>query len=117
MAVPEKRKGYYLGTEIEETWWRRYTADRFLARGLGEYWLDDSRFYFHRHLIESPIVIPLDALAAVKIGKWHSGHWAAGADVVKVIWLEDGLRLSSGFVLVDEMETDELISQLNARVK
>ncbi len=63
MTDPEKKKGHYLGTEIEETWWRRYTADRFLARGLGEYWLDDANFYFHRYFIESPIVIPLDALA------------------------------------------------------
>jgi hypothetical protein len=117
MADPEKKKGHYLGTEIEETWWRRYTADRFLARGLGEYWLDAANFYFHRYFIDSPIVIPLDSLLAVKTGKWHSGHWAAGADVVKVIWLKDGSRLSSGFVLVDDGETKAFIDELKKHLK
>lgn len=117
MADLEKKKGHYLGTEIDETWWRRYTADRFLARGLGEYWLDDADLYFHRHFIESPITIPLKSIQAVKTGKWHAGQWAAGVDVVKVIWLKDGMRLSSGFVLVDDAETSELIGRLNKHIQ
>ena len=117
MADPEKKKGHYLGTEIEETWWRRYTADHYLARGLGEYWLDDASLYFHRYFVESPITIPLKSIVMVKTGKWHAGRWAAGVDVVKVIWLKDGMRLSSGFVLVDDAETKALISELGERIK
>lgn len=29
--------GHYLGTEIDEKWWRRYRKNKFLARGNGEY--------------------------------------------------------------------------------
>jgi hypothetical protein len=44
--VIEKRRGHYLGTEIDEKWWRRYRKDGFLARGLGEYWIENSFYIF-----------------------------------------------------------------------
>ncbi|PIW87335.1 MAG: hypothetical protein COZ94_05705 [Nitrospirae bacterium CG_4_8_14_3_um_filter_41_47] len=45
----EKNKGLYLGTEINEKWYRRYTKDNLLMRGNGEYWYDDKGFYFLRY--------------------------------------------------------------------
>ena len=30
-----KRVGAYLGTELDETWWKRYRKDGFFARGNG----------------------------------------------------------------------------------
>ena len=96
----EKKRGHYLGTEIEGQWWRRYIRDGFFARGNGEYWYDEQSFYFWRYLTRDPIVVPLARVREVQLGRWHAGRWAWGAAIVKLIWENsDGLLLSSGFVL------------------
>mgnify|MGYP001567496802 CR=1 FL=1 len=33
------KKGNYLGTEIDEKWWKRYRSPGFFARGSGEFWM------------------------------------------------------------------------------
>ncbi len=32
-----KNKGLHSGTEIDEKWWKRYTKNKFLIKGNGEY--------------------------------------------------------------------------------
>ena len=109
----EKRRGHYLGTEINEKWWCRYINDGFLTRGLGEYWIDNSILYFHRHLTVNPIAISLYNVSEVKIGKWHSGSWAGGKPVVKILWEKDNRKLCSGFVLsADKNETELLVEKI-----
>jgi hypothetical protein len=115
MNSTEKRRGYYLGTEINERWWRRYFRDGFFARGIGEYWIDDAAVYFRRYLTKVPIVIPFRDVVDVKLGKWHSGRWAGGAPVVKILWKKADKFLSSGFVFSrDALETDALVRALRA---
>ena len=100
-------KGSYLGTEINEQWWRRYMKDGLFARGAGEYWCDRSGFFFRRYLTRKPMVFHFDKMLAVKTGHWHAGRWAGGPVLIKLIWKHDGDRLSSGFLLsrnVDEVE-------------
>lgn len=99
MTVQVARRGYYLGTELNGRWWRRYARDGFLARGLGDWWLDDAALHFHRRLTRVPLGIPLVDVLEVELGRWHAGKWAGGAAVVKVVWVRDGRRLSSGFVV------------------
>ena len=113
MNSTEKRRGYYLGTEINESWWRRYFKDGFFARGIGEYWIDDAAVFFRRYLTKVPIVISFRDVVDVKLGKWHSGRWAGGAPVVKILWRKKGKCLSSGFVFSrDARETDALVRAL-----
>jgi hypothetical protein len=113
----EKKRGYYAGTEIEGKWWRRYMRDGFWARGNGEYWYDDGAFYFRRYLTHDPLAIPLSRLREVQLGHWHAGRWACGAPIVKLIWEEDDLSLSSGFVLSrDEAQTRQVVQDLERRV-
>ncbi len=95
----EKSKGHYIGTEIGEKWWKRYRKSHFFARGLGEYWQDQEGFYFLRRLTAQPIFIPFRQAIAVKIGTWHAGRWAMGRDIIKIIWENERLRLSSGFIV------------------
>jgi len=118
MEVIEKRRGHYLGTEIDGKWWRRYRKDGFLARGLGEYWIENSFLYFHRHLTVNPIVITLYDVSEIKIGKWHSGSWAGGKPVVKILWEKDNRKLCSGFVLsANKQETELLVEEIRALCK
>ena len=115
MRTIEKRRGHYLGTEIDEKWWRRYCRDGLLARGNGEYWLDASALYFRRNLTKKPIVIPLCDVLDVKVGRWHSGRWAGGAPVVKILWKKADERLSSGFVLTsDARELERLVLEIRS---
>ncbi len=102
-----EERGLYLGTEIDEKWWRRYTKDKLFARGNGKYWYDDKAFYFLRDLTEEPITIPLKNIIEFKIGRWHGGRWCCGYPVLKIIWLKDGLRLSSGFLISKEIDDVE----------
>jgi len=113
-----KRVGAYLGTEIDETWWKRYRKDGFFARGNGEYWLEDDGLYFRRYLTKKPITIPYTDIAKIRLGKWHAGQWRMGKPIVKIVWHKDGLRLSSGFFVSRSLpETLNLKEELERRCR
>jgi hypothetical protein len=113
-----KKRGHYLGTEINETWWRRYYRDGYFARGTGEFWIDPAALHFRRYLTKTPLVIPFGDVLDVKVGKWHAGRWAGGAPVVKIVWKKSDARLSSGFVLSrNTRETDALIQEIRSHIQ
>jgi len=113
-----KRKGHYSGTEIDEKWWKRYTKDKMFARGAGEYWYDSDSFYFRRYLTKAPIVIHYKDIKEIKAGKWHSGQWAGGRKIIKLIWQKGDLILSSGFVLSKgQIETENIKKELQSYLK
>ena len=106
-----KHQGHYLGTEINEIWWKRYTKDKLFARGAGEYWCDDSAFYFRRYLTRTPIILNYADITELKTGHWHAGRWAAGRPILKIVWQHKGYRLSSGFLLASQTEAYQRIRQ------
>jgi hypothetical protein len=113
----DKRRGCYLGTEINEKWWKRYTKEGLFARGNGEYWHDDEAFYFLRDLTRDPIVIPFDKMDGLKVGTWHSGRWAWGNPIIKLLWVHQGRSLSSGFILSQqESEALMLLDEIRQRI-
>lgn len=62
-------------------------------------------------------MISLYDVVDIKVGRWHSGRWAGGALVAKIIWKQADNLLSSGFVLSrDSRETDVLVERLRAAV-
>jgi len=114
----EKKPGSYLGTEIDEKWWRRYREDGFFARGNGEWWVDGDALYFRRLMTRTPLVIPFDKVAEVKIGTWHAGRWILGRPIFKILWSRKGLRLSSGFYLAgDRRRAMELLARFESWVQ
>jgi hypothetical protein len=114
----DRRRGHYLGTEIDEKWWKRYTKEGFFARGNGEYWYDDEAFYFLRYLTQDPIVIPFDKVSTVKAGTWHAGRWGWGNLIVKFLWAHQGQSLSSGFILsYQKPEALRLLNEIRQRVR
>lgn len=118
MISVEKKPGHYLGTEINEKWWRRCMRDGLFARGNGEYWFENSYLFFRRHLTIEPIVISLSQVLDIKVGKWHAGKWAGGAPVVKIIWKKSARRLSSGFVFYrDAGETELLVREIKSSIQ
>jgi hypothetical protein len=106
-----KQKGHYFGTEIDEIWWKRYTKDKLFARGVGEYWYDDSAFYFRRYLTKAPIIVNYADIIELKKGHWHAGRWGAGRPILKIIWQHHGIRLSSGFLLTSRADAYQRIRQ------
>lgn len=64
-----KSAGAYLGTEIDETWWKRYRKDGFFTRGNGEYWFEDAGIHFRRYLTKKSIIIPYNRMQEVRLGK------------------------------------------------
>jgi hypothetical protein len=105
--------GHYLGTEIDEKWWRRYRKDGLFARGNGKYRISDDCFYFRRYLTKTEIAIPLKELIDIKTANWHAGRYAGGSLIIKLIWNKDGIRLSSGFVVSKNRdETKRIIETL-----
>ncbi len=103
---PHKKEkiGLYLGTEIEEKWWKRYKKDKFSARGNGNYWNDDQAFYFLKYFTKEPITIPFKNIIEFKTGKWHAGKWCFGYPILKIIWLKEDVKLSSGFLILKNNE-------------
>lgn len=113
-----RRKGHYSGTEINEQWWKRYTRDKMFARGAGEYWYDGDAFYFRRYLTKTPIVIHFKDIKEIKTGKWHAGQWAGGRHIIKLIWQQGTLTLSSGFIFSkNHIEVQTLHQELQNFVK
>jgi hypothetical protein len=113
----EKKAGHYLGTEINERWWRRYGRDGFLARGNGKYWFDEDELCFLRYLTSEPLKISYDEIENISTGTWHAGRWNLGRPIVKLHWERNGMQLSSGFVVgKDQRETEEFIVRLMRRV-
>ena len=113
-----KKVGAYLGTEIEETWWKRYRKDGFFARGNGEYWFEDDGLFFRRYLTHKPMLIPYSSIQAVRLGKWHAGQWRMGKPILKIVWIKEDHRLSSGFVVSRSLqETIILKNEIERRVK
>jgi hypothetical protein len=113
----EKRKGHYLGTEIEENWRKRYGKEGFFARGIGRFWLDDEGFHFHKYLTRKPIVIPLGEVHEVRLGSGHSGRKCPENCVVKILWKREGILLSSGIRVRSRVDAMNLKSELEARLK
>jgi hypothetical protein len=88
-----------------------------LARGLGEYWIDDDSLCFRRYLTRNPIRVPLRRVVAVERGKWHAGRWVGGERAIKLVWERDGIQLSSGFVLTrTAAEAETRASELRALI-
>lgn len=115
MKALQGRRGHYLGKEVGGKWWRRYRNDGLLARGIGEWWMDGKALFFRRYLIEALIVIQFKDVVEVKVGKWHSGRWAGGSTVVKILWRKQEKLLSSGFVLCpDPKETEKLVKYMRS---
>ena len=113
----DRRRGTYLGTEVDEKWWKRYTRGGYFARGSGEYWFDEEAFYFRRYLTQDPIAIPFAKARAAKAGTWHAGQWFWGKQIVKLLWEDQGQSLSSGFVLsYQKDEALRLLDELRKRL-
>jgi len=106
-------KGHYLGTVIDEKWWKRYKRDKLFARGNGKYWYDEISFYFLRYLTKQPIQIPLHKIIRFEIGKSHAGRWLFKQKVLKILWKKDSLLLSSGFIVArNRQETEGVMAAL-----
>ncbi|MDF2537315.1 MAG: putative integron cassette protein [Herbinix sp.] len=113
----ERKDGYYFGTEIEGKWYRRYMAKGMLARGTGKYWFDETALSFLRMLTAKPIRIPYASIYDIKTGKWHSGRWGQGYNVIKVLWTENDRKLSSGFILSkNNPEVSEIVNYLKKKI-
>jgi hypothetical protein len=107
--------GWYLGTEIDAKWWKRYRKNGMFLRGRGEYWFNEQAFYFLRYLTQTPIVLPFSQLQGYETGTWHAGRWAWGMQIVKIIWEHQGTLLYSGFVLPHNK--DQLLGLLDTSRK
>lgn len=116
--VDVEMNGKYLGTEIEEKWWRRYTKDKMLARGNGIFTYNKNLIAFQRYLTENPVRIEASKIREFKIGKWHAGQWGVGKEILKVIWENNGQILSSGFtILKHSKNVSELIQELKTKLE
>ncbi len=73
--------------------------------------MDEKGFYFLRYLTRELLFIPFESIEQLKSGKWHSGRWAAGADILKIIWHKEGKRLSSGFSVPGKREESEWLKE------
>jgi hypothetical protein len=114
---PWAGRGHYVGTELDGKWWRRYRGRGFFARGNGRYWTDSEAFRFLRYLTRTPLEIPFARVSAVETGTRHAGRWCMGAPIVKIVWEEDGHRLSSGFVVSREQAgVDNVVLEMRSRI-
>ncbi len=109
-ALLETEKGYYYGTEVDGSWWKRYWRDGWLSRGNAVVWVASDGVYFRRYFSKRVMRIPAASIVGITIGSKHAGRWF-GAVTLKVQWRMDDKLLSSGFVVAKtEEETNKWAS-------
>ena len=94
MALPLRTaRGYYAGTRVNGSWWRRYRKWGWLTRGNGDIWLAPGGLCFRLHLTRTIRRIPAGAMCEVRVeeGRWH-GATFTGAPAVRITW-RDGADL------------------------
>jgi hypothetical protein len=117
VGIMQRHTGSYLGTEIDERWWKRYKQGGSFARGSGEYWFDKEALFFRRYLTKKPLRIPFTAIERVELGTAHAGKWLLGQPIVKIVWLSHDQVLSSGIANPGGKEGSErLIQQLKTHL-
>jgi hypothetical protein len=84
------KKGNYVGTEIDGSWWKRCRGAAFFARGNGEFRLDDEGIHSLRNLTKTPLVIAWGEMSEATLGTWHAGRWIRGRPILKVRFARDG---------------------------
>jgi hypothetical protein len=88
------------------------------ARGIGKYWFDEEGLKFLRTLTSKPISLPFSIMSDVEIGKWHSGRWGQGYNIVKILWTKNNKMLCSGFILSkDNGKILDIVSNLKNEIK
>ncbi len=111
------KKGNYLGTEVDGSWWKRHRGKAFFARGNGELWMDDSGIHFRKLLTSQPLSIRWDEMTGARLGTWHAGRWIGGRPILKVDFVRDAQPLSAGFYLsADQVEMEQLSQDLASRI-
>ncbi len=95
-----RNKGKYAGTlRMDRQWFSRLIRNGALGgRGAGEYWYDYKGFYFVHEGTSRGLVIPLDSIIDVTLGRCHGLSFSSGK-ILKIIWRQGGEKLSSGFVV------------------
>ena len=115
MNAIQKRRGQYLGTEVDHKWWQRYSKEGFFTPGIGEYWIKDGSLFFQHRTRQKPISLPLQEIVEIVLCPCSRRSRDSRNPVLKLTWKKDGKWLSSGFILsgiVDE--TSGLLTRLRA---
>lgn len=112
------KAGNYVGTTLGDSWWRRYRAKGYFARGNGMLSLDGDGLRFDRKLIEAPVTIPWAAMTRASLVRSHAGRWILGRPILRIDWRRDGLALASGFYLGPDRGALALFADdLNRRIR
>jgi len=116
--MSKKLAGKYFGTGTDKKWWKRYRRNNLLARGNGTFSYNEQSISFLRLLTTKPIIIELEQIVEIKVGKWHAGQWGAGKPILKIIWKNKNILLSSGFSISTEPDAiKEVLNDLNNILK
>jgi len=117
MSATQKKRGHYLGTEIDHKWWRRYSKEGFYTRGSGEYWINDGFLFFQHHSKQTPIRLPLRNIVEIVYCPSKRKTRSDGTPLIKLIWQKEGKWLSSVFALYGSPEeTSGLLASLRAGI-
>ena len=91
-------KGYYYGTTLSSSRWRRYEGNDLFERGYCELWLTRDALYFRRYLTMEPVKIPTKAITNLTTGHSHAGKFTL-ALIIKIHWSKSDKELISGFMI------------------
>jgi len=104
MNTIQKKRGQYLGTEIDHKWWQCYSEGGFFTRGIGEYWIKDGTFYFQHQVRQKPIKLPLQDIVEIALHPCNRRTHIGVMQIIELIWQKDDLWLSSSFALPGSIE-------------
>jgi hypothetical protein len=88
------KRGYYAGTRVNGSWWRRYRKWGWLTRGNAEIWVAPSGLRFRLFLTDTVRHIPPRAISdvAVEEGRWHAATYT-GTPALRLSWRDGEDRL------------------------
>ena len=105
----QMKPGLYVGTLLDDKWWKPYFKDGLLFSGNIDYWFDDEGIYFKLYIKSKSIFIPFSSILVIKKCKFHGINYINGYDIIKLVWNNNGKILSTGLVFSKYSEESAMV--------
>ena len=104
-------KATYLGTVVaDDPWYKGCLRAGFPSIGEGEFWLDPKGFYYLGKGGGAGVLISMDGILEVRLGRWHARSLRLKGNILKITWKKSGRTLVSGFVMDGARQVREALT-------
>jgi hypothetical protein len=104
-------KATYVGTVAAgDPWYKPYLRIGFPPIGEGEFWFDRKGFYFSVKTGGAGVVISVESILEVALGRWHARSLRLKGNILKITWKKNGRKVISGFAMEQAQQVRDALT-------